>query len=194
MIEMFSTHIDFNSDLRRGDHFNVVYETFWQNGKLLKTGNILAAEFVNAGEAHQIIWFERLPGKGDYYDFNGKSNKKAFLRSPLEFTRVSSGFATRVHPVTGNIRQHKGIDFAAPTGLHPCSSRRHNQLLGMAKRIWQFYCLEALGSLFHRLRTYEPDRAGYVQRQKSQPGGYHRICWIDWSQYRPTPSLRIQGR
>ncbi len=116
MIEMFSTHIDFNSDLRRGDHFNVVYETFWQNGKLLKTGNILAAEFVNAGEAHQIIWFERLPGKGDYYDFNGKSNKKAFLRSPLEFTRVSSGFATRVHPVTGNIRQHKGIDFAAPTG------------------------------------------------------------------------------
>ena len=105
LIEMFSTHIDFNSDLRRGDHFNIVYETFWQNGKLLKTGNILAAEFVNAGEIHQIIWFERLPGKGDYYDFSGKSNKKAFLKSPLEFTRVSSGFATRVHPVTGNIRQ-----------------------------------------------------------------------------------------
>lgn len=83
---------------------------------MLKTGNILAAEFVNAGEIHQIIWFERLPGKGDYYDFSGKSNKKAFLKSPLEFTRVSSGFATRVHPVTGNIRQHKGIDFAAPTG------------------------------------------------------------------------------
>ncbi len=115
-IEMFSTHVDFNSDLRRGDHFNIVYETFWQNGKLLRTGNILAAEFVNAGEAHQTVWFERAPGKGGYYDFNGKSNKKAFLKSPLEFTRVSSGFATRVHPVTGNIRQHKGIDFAAPTG------------------------------------------------------------------------------
>ena len=115
-IEMFSTHVDFNSDLRRGDHFNIVYETFWQNGKLLRTGNILAAEFVNAGEAFQTIWFERAPGKGGYYDFNGKSNKKAFLKSPLEFTRVSSGFATRVHPVTGNIRQHKGIDFAAPTG------------------------------------------------------------------------------
>ena len=110
------THLDFNSDLRRGDHFTVVYETFWQNGQLLRTGNILAAEFVNAGETHQIIWFERLPGKGDYYDFSGKSNKKAFLKSPLEFTRVSSGFATRIHPVTGNIRQHKGIDFAAPTG------------------------------------------------------------------------------
>lgn len=115
-IEMFSTHVDFTSDLRRGDRFNIVYETFWQNGKLLRTGNILAAEFVNAGETHQTIWFERSPGKGGYYDFNGKYNKKAFLKSPLEFTRVSSGFATRVHPVTGNVRQHKGIDFAAPTG------------------------------------------------------------------------------
>ncbi len=115
-IEMFSTDIDFNSDLRRGDRFNIVYETYWQNGKFLKNGNILAAEFTNNGTPYQSIWFERMPGKGGYYDFNGKSQKKAFLKSPLEFSRVSSGFAIRVHPVTGKIRQHKGIDFAAPTG------------------------------------------------------------------------------
>ena len=115
-IEMFSTDIDFNSDLRRGDRFNIVYETYWQNGKFLKTGNILAAEFTNNGTPYQSIWFERTPGKGGYYDFNGKSQKKAFLKSPLEFTRVSSGFSIRVHPVTGKVRQHKGIDFAAPPG------------------------------------------------------------------------------
>lgn len=115
-IEMFSTDIDFNSDLRRGDRFNIVYETYWQNGKFLKTGHILAAEFVNKGTPYQSMWFERAPNKGGYYDFNGKSQKKAFLKSPLEFTRVSSGFSMRVHPVTGKIRQHKGIDFAAPTG------------------------------------------------------------------------------
>lgn len=115
-IELFSTDINFNSDLKRGDRFNIVYETFWQNGKFLKTGNILAAELTNDGTPYQSIWFERSPKKGGYYDFNGKSQKKAFLKYPLEFSRMSSGFSMRVHPVTGRVRQHKGIDFAAPTG------------------------------------------------------------------------------
>ncbi len=115
-IDLFATDIDFTSDLRRGDRFHLVYETFWQNGKRLKTGNLLAAELINDGTPYQSIWFERTPGKGAYYDFSGKSRKKAFLRSPLAFTRVSSGFSMRVHPITGNVRQHKGIDFAAPTG------------------------------------------------------------------------------
>lgn len=115
-IDLFSTDIDFNSDLKRGDHFRIVYETYWQNGKFLKTGHILAAEFTNNGIPFHAIWFERAPNKGGYYDFNGKPQKKAFLKSPLEFSRISSGFSTRVHPVTGKIRQHKGIDFAAPTG------------------------------------------------------------------------------
>eukprot|EP01032_Pedospumella_encystans_P033564 gene33564-37932_t len=107
IVEMFSTNIDFRSDLKRGDHFNVVYETFWQDG-----------EFTNRGVTYQSVWFED-PGSnqgGGYYSFDGKSLKKAFLKSPLEFSRISSGFSMRVHPISGNWKAHKGIDFAAATG------------------------------------------------------------------------------
>lgn len=117
-VNMFSTDIDFRADLRRGDRFNVVYETFWQNGSYVRAGRILAAEFVNAGRVHQAIWFDddNSDQGGGYYAFDGKALKKAFLKSPLEFTRVSSGFSMRVHPISGKLKQHKGIDFAAPTG------------------------------------------------------------------------------
>jgi len=117
-VDMFSTNVDFRSDLRRGDHFNLVYETFWQNGSYVRAGRILAAEFVNGGKTYQAIWFEDAKSEqgGGYYSFDGKSLKRAFLKSPLEFTRISSGFSMRVHPLTGAWKQHKGIDFAAPTG------------------------------------------------------------------------------
>ncbi|MBS1170926.1 MAG: family metallopeptidase [Burkholderiaceae bacterium] len=115
-VEMFSTNVDFRADLRKGDQFNIVYETFWQNGSYIRPGRILAAEFVNAGKTYQAIWFDAPGNKGGYYTFDGKALKKAFLKSPVAFTRVSSGFSMRVHPVTGNWKQHKGIDFAAPSG------------------------------------------------------------------------------
>jgi len=116
-VEMFSTQIDFRADLRKGDRFNLVYETFWQNGTYIRSGRILAAEFVNAGKAHQAVWYDPQGGKGGgYYGFDGKAQKKAFLKSPVAFTRVSSGFGTRVHPVMGTTRNHKGVDFAAPSG------------------------------------------------------------------------------
>ena len=115
-VEMFSTNVDFRADLRKGDHFNVVYETFWQNGSYIRPGRILAAEFNNAGTAYRAIWFDAPGNKGGYYNFDGKALKKAFLKSPVAFTRISSGFSMRVHPVTGNWKQHKGIDMAAPTG------------------------------------------------------------------------------
>jgi murein DD-endopeptidase MepM/ murein hydrolase activator NlpD len=118
IVEMFSTNIDFRSDLKRGDHFNVVYETFWQDGEFIRAGRILAGEFTNRGVTYQSVWFED-PGSnqgGGYYSFDGKSLKKAFLKSPLEFSRISSGFSMRVHPISGNWKAHKGIDFAAATG------------------------------------------------------------------------------
>ena len=117
-VDMFSTNLDFRTDLRRGDHFNLVYETFWQNGTFVRAGRILAAEFVNAGKPHQAVWFDDQGSEqgGGYYTFDGKSLKRAFLKSPLEFSRVSSGFAVRVHPISGKVKQHKGIDFAAPSG------------------------------------------------------------------------------
>ncbi len=118
IVEMFSTNIDFRSDLKRGDKFNVVYETFWQDGEFVKAGRILAGEFTNRGMTYQSVWFEDPASKqgGGYYSFDGKALKKAFLKSPLEFTRISSGFSMRVHPISGNWKAHKGIDFAAPTG------------------------------------------------------------------------------
>lgn len=116
-VDMFSTHIDFRADLRRGDTFNIVYETYWQNGVYIRSGRILAAEFVNAGKPYHAIWYEPSDGQGGgYYGFDGKAQKKAFLKSPVAFTRISSGFGMRVHPVHGYSRAHKGIDFAAPHG------------------------------------------------------------------------------
>ena len=118
IVEMFSTNIDFRSDLKRGDHFNVVYETFWQDGEFIRAGRILAGEFTNRGVTYQSVWFEDPSSNqgGGYYSFDGKSLKKAFLKSPLEFSRISSGFSMRVHPISGNWKAHKGIDFAAATG------------------------------------------------------------------------------
>ncbi|RZT03897.1 Murein DD-endopeptidase MepM and murein hydrolase activator NlpD, contain LysM domain [Duganella sp. CF402] len=118
IIEMFSTNIDFRGDLKRGDTFNVVYETFWQDGEFVRAGRVLAGEFTNKGTTYQSVWFEDPQSKqgGGYYSFDGKSLKKAFLKSPVEFSRISSGFAMRVHPISGQWKAHKGIDFPAPTG------------------------------------------------------------------------------
>jgi len=117
IIQMFSTNIDFRSDLQRGDHFNVVYETFWQDGEMVKVGKVLAGEFTNRGATYQSVWFEDpVTKQGGYYTLDGKALKKAFLKSPIEFSRISSGFSMRSHPITGNWKQHKGVDFAAPNG------------------------------------------------------------------------------
>ncbi|MFZ6687959.1 peptidoglycan DD-metalloendopeptidase family protein [Undibacterium sp. SXout11W] len=115
IISMFETNIDFRK-LQRGDQFNVVYESFWQNGQKVKTGRVLAGEFTNAGKPYQAVWFDEAGGQGGYYTFDGKSLKKAFLKSPLAFTRISSGFSMRVHPISGQWKQHKGVDFAAGIG------------------------------------------------------------------------------
>jgi len=116
IIEMFSTNVDFRS-VKHGDRFNVVYETFWQDGEMVRTGRVLAGEFINRGVAYQSVWYEDpVSHQGGYYSLDGKSLKKAFLKSPVTFNRISSGFSMRVHPVFGGWKQHKGVDFAAPQG------------------------------------------------------------------------------
>jgi len=115
--ELFSGDIDFHHDLRKGDKFTVVYEMTYSNGALLRTGRIQAAEFVNQGHVYRAVYFQKDEQHGDYYTPEGKSVHKAFLRSPIEFSRVSSRFSlSRFHPILNKWRSHKGTDFAAPMG------------------------------------------------------------------------------
>lgn len=117
LADIFSTDIDFHRDLRKGDRFSVVYEALYYQGDLVRTGRVLAAEFVNAGKRYQVVYFQSGEGPGGYYTLSGQNIRKAFLRSPLEFTRISSGFTpARLHPVLKQWRAHKGIDYAAATG------------------------------------------------------------------------------
>lgn len=117
MAETFSTSIDFRDDLRRGDTFSVIYTVNYRNGEPIAAGKLLAAEFVNAGKAYRAVLFRDPFGREDYYTPEGESLKKGFLRSPLEFSRVTSSFSnSRKHPVYGFHRAHTGVDFGAPTG------------------------------------------------------------------------------
>ncbi len=121
LAEIFSGQIDFRR-LRKGDILSVVYEALQADGETMRSGKVLSAEFVNNGKSNQAVLFQdpaHQPSqlsKGQYYTFDGQSLRKAFLASPLEFTRMSSGYGIRVHPITNDKRAHKGIDYAAPTG------------------------------------------------------------------------------
>jgi murein DD-endopeptidase MepM/ murein hydrolase activator NlpD len=117
LADIFGGDIDFHHDLRRGDKFTVVYEMTYSNGEPLRAGRILAAEFVNRGKSFRAVYFQTDGNHGDYYTPDGKSMHKAFLRSPVEFSRISSGFSlARFHPFLHKWRAHKGVDFAAPIG------------------------------------------------------------------------------
>jgi len=117
LAEIFGGEIDFYRDLREGDRFTLVYETYSHKGQPVRTGRILGAEFTNDGKTHSAYWYETKDGNGAYYTELGTSLQKTFLRSPLEFSRVTSGFSNaRRHPVLNITRAHKGIDYGAPIG------------------------------------------------------------------------------
>lgn len=116
--EIFGGDIDLQRDLRRGDRLRVVYDLLREADSLDApvATRVLAAEFVSGGKVHRAFWHER-HGKGEYFDAEGRSLKKAFLLNPLEFSRVSSGFSeARLHPIMRDWRAHRGVDFSAPVG------------------------------------------------------------------------------
>ena len=121
LAEIFSGDIDFIRALRKGDRFSVVYESLEADGEPLRAGRVLSADFVNNGKMYSAVWFQEknaanATNKGQYYTLDGNSLRKAFLTSPLEFSRVTSGFGGRMHPIARQFRMHNGVDYAAPTG------------------------------------------------------------------------------
>ena len=117
MAGIFEWDIDFIQDVREGDTFTVIYEELWRDGVKLRDGQIVAAEFVNQGKPFRAARFSDASGRAGYYTPEGRSVRKAFLRAPLNFSRISSNFnPSRRHPVLNTIRAHRGVDYAAPTG------------------------------------------------------------------------------
>ncbi len=122
MADMFSGEIDFHRELRKGDRFSVVYESLTADGEPVTwdsgaSGRVIAGEFINNGRSHSAVWFkDSATGKGSFYGFDGQSKRRAFLASPMEFSRITSGFAMRFHPIHQTWRAHLGVDYGAPTG------------------------------------------------------------------------------
>jgi murein DD-endopeptidase MepM/ murein hydrolase activator NlpD len=117
LADIFAGEIDFHRDLRKDDRFAVVYESLEADGEVLRAGRVLSAEFVNNGKTHQAFWFKEANAKeGGYYNADGVSLRRAYLASPLAFSRVTSGFKMRFHPILQTWRAHLGVDYAAPTG------------------------------------------------------------------------------
>jgi murein DD-endopeptidase MepM/ murein hydrolase activator NlpD len=117
LAEVFGYDIDFVLDIRAGDEFTVIYEQHSRPGRPVEDGEIMAAEFVNAGQVYRAVRYVQADGTADYYSTEGASLKKSFLRTPVNFTRISSHFnLRRKHPVLNTIRAHKGVDYAAPVG------------------------------------------------------------------------------
>lgn len=120
LAEIFATDIDFHRELRKGDTFGVVYETYRADGEPVSwmpaAGRVLSAEFSNNGQLYTALWFPDATGRGAYFAFDGQSKRRSFLASPLAFSRVTSGFAMRLHPLLKSWRAHRGVDYGAPIG------------------------------------------------------------------------------
>ena len=116
MAAIFGWDIDFALDIRQGDNFSILYEEQFIEGKKYQTGTILAAEFTNQGKTFKAIRFTDKSGRTNYYTPKGLSMRKTFLRSPVDFRRISSRFGKRKHPVLNRMRLHKGVDYAARRG------------------------------------------------------------------------------
>ena len=184
LAKIFAWDIDFVLDIREGDHFTAVYEQIYQDGTYRRDGEILAAEFVNSGRVYRAVRFVNEHGSVGYYAPDGKPMRKAFLRAPVEFTRVSSGFNPhRLHPILNLIRGHMGTDYAAPIGtpVHAAGDGRvsfkgerggygnavvlsHSDKRGDALRPYVALCQEHSGWFArsagrgHRLRRHERPR------------------------------------
>ncbi|MEE9342514.1 MAG: peptidoglycan DD-metalloendopeptidase family protein [Gammaproteobacteria bacterium] len=134
LANIFGWDIDFALDIRKGDAFTVAYDELFVDGEKIGTGNIIAAEFISSGRAHKAIRFADPKGDIEYYDENGRSLRKAFIRTPVAFSRISSKFnPRRRHPVLNKIRAHKGVDYSAITGT-PVKSTGSGKIVSRGRK------------------------------------------------------------
>jgi murein DD-endopeptidase MepM/ murein hydrolase activator NlpD len=186
MADIFGYDIDFAQDLREGDRFAVVYEEIWRDGEKLRDGDILAASFNNQGRDHTALRFSaataaRILRRGR------RSLRKAFLRTPVEFTRISSRFSVaRMHPILGTMRAHRGVDYAAPAGT-PIRASGDGRI---AARGWQ----SGYGNVIqidhwqqrqHGVRTHVALRSRHLERHARAAGPGDRYCRHDRARDRP---------
>jgi murein DD-endopeptidase MepM/ murein hydrolase activator NlpD len=116
LAEIFSSQIDFHKTLRKGARFAVVYEVLEADGEPLRAGKVISAEFINGQKKYEAVWYQEPGQKGNYFSFDGKGMERAYLASPVPFSRKTSGFSVRLHPIYQTTQEHRGIDYAAPTG------------------------------------------------------------------------------
>jgi murein DD-endopeptidase MepM/ murein hydrolase activator NlpD len=122
LAEVFANDLNLHRELRRGDSFTIMFDVPLADGESApwsqNSGRLLAAEFVSRGEVHSAVWYETSPSakRGAYFDFDGQSKLGSFLASPMAFSKITSGFAMRIHPMSMSWKQHAGVDYAAPTG------------------------------------------------------------------------------
>jgi murein DD-endopeptidase MepM/ murein hydrolase activator NlpD len=134
MIEIFGWDVDFALDVRAGDHFMVIYEELFKDGEKVRDGKILASEFRNRGRSIRAVRYAKKEGSGEYFSPEGFSMRKAFLRTPVKFSRISSRFTRgRMHPVLQRMRAHKGVDYAAPRGT-PIKAAGHGRVASSGRK------------------------------------------------------------
>ena len=173
---VFATDIDFHTDIRRGDRIAVVYEMIYESGELVAPGRILEARFVNDGHVLDAVLFHDDEGIESYYSLDGSNRAKAFLRSPVEFTRVSSNFGARFHPIFKNWRAHTGVDFAAPKGTRVLATA-DGVVIGAGWRGGYGNAIEirhggGITTLYGHLSGFAPGIRSGTRVHQGQPIGY----------------------
>jgi murein DD-endopeptidase MepM/ murein hydrolase activator NlpD len=173
---VFATDIDFHTDIRKGDRIAVVYEMIYESGELVAPGRILEARFVNDGHTLDAVLFHDDDGVESYYSLDGSNRAKAFLRSPVEFTRVSSGFGARFHPIFKNWRAHTGVDFAAPKGTRVLATA-DGTVIGAGAHGGYGNAIEirhggAITTLYGHLSGFAPGIRSGARVHQGQPIGY----------------------
>ena len=189
LAEMFASDIDFRRDLRQGDRFSVVYESLEADGESLRAGRVLSAEFVNNGRKHEGVWFEEPGQKGAYYGFNGESSRKSYLASPLEFSRVSSGYGMRFHPILGRQQGPPGRGLRSAhrhTRAHHC--RWRGRVRRRAARLWQRDRQSATAATRSTLFAHL-SRIDVKQGQRVEQGDFIGAVGSTGALHRPAPAL-----